>query len=81
MAGTIGDWLRYINMEKYISNFEGNGYDNLNFMGGGVVTKEELLEIGIVDSKDVSVLFESLKDRKNDFNFSVNQEPRPGKQS
>ena len=81
LAGTIGDWLRYINMEKYISNFESNGYDNLNFMGGGVVTKEELLEIGIVDSKDVSVLFESLKDRKNDFNFSVNQEPRPGKLS
>ena len=75
-VGTVSEWLRYINMEHYTTNFEGNGYDNINFMGGGVMTKDDLIEIGITDSKDVSVLIESLKDRKNDFDFNSNQEPK-----
>ena len=63
-------------MEHYTTNFEGNGYDNINFMGGGVMTKDDLIEIGITDNKDASVLIDSLKDRKNDFDFNANQEPK-----
>ena len=76
LAGTVSEWLRYINMEKYTTNFEGNGYDNINFMGGGVMTKEDLIDIGIIDVKDVSVLIDSLKDRSNDFNFDSNGIPK-----
>ena len=76
LAGTVQEWLRYINMEKYITHFEGHGYDNINFIGGGVMTKEDLLEIGVKDSKDCSVLIDSLKDRKHVFDFDSNQEPK-----
>ena len=76
LAGTVSEWLRYINMEKYTTNFEGHGYDNINFMGGGVMTKDDLTDIGITDVKDASVLIDSLKDRSNDFNFDSNGLPK-----
>ena len=76
LAGTVSEWLRYINMEKYTTHFEGHGYDNINFMGGGVMTKEDLIDIGITDVKDASVLIDSLKDRSNGFNFDTNGEPK-----
>jgi len=76
LATTIEEWLRYINMDKYLTNFEGNGYDDVHFIGGGVMTKEDLNEIGIEDTKDCSVLIESLKDRENLFDFDTNGEPR-----
>ena len=76
LAATVQEWLRYINMEKYLTNFEGHGYDNINFIGGGVITKEDLHEIGVTDSKDCSVLIDSLKDRKHQFDFDSNQEPK-----
>ena len=76
LAATVSEWLRYINMEKYTTNFEGNGYDNINFLGGGVLTKEDLHDIGITDNKDCSVLIDSLRDRSNDFDFDSNQHPK-----
>jgi hypothetical protein len=63
-------------LEKYVINFEANGYDNLAFIGGdGIMTIESLQQIGIVDSKDIQVLLESLKQRENKFNFDVNGQP------
>ena len=38
-------------MEKYTNNFIENGYDNIQYLGGGVVKKEYLMEIGIEDQK------------------------------
>ena len=40
------------------------------------MTKEDLNEIGIEDTKDCSVLIDSLKDRDNLFDFDSNGEPR-----
>jgi len=76
LAATVEEWLRYINMDKYLTNFEGNGYDDVHFIGGGVMTKDDLNEIGIEDTKDCSVLIDSLKDRDNLFDFDNNGEPR-----
>ena len=76
LAETVADWLKYINMEKYTTNFEGNGYDDIHFMGGGVMKREDLVDIGITDAKDCTVLIDSLKDRSNNFDFDSNQEPK-----
>jgi len=75
LATTVEEWLRYINMDRYLTNFEGNGYDDVHFIGGGVMTKEDLTEIGIEDTKDCSVLIDSLRDRDNLFDFDSNGEP------
>ena len=43
---------------------------------GGVMRREDLIDIGITDVKDCTVLIDSLKDRSNDFDFDSNQEPK-----
>ena len=62
-------------MEKYQATFEDNGYDDLCYMGGGLVTKEDLLEIGINDPQDCTVLIDSLRLREH--KFSYNEEGKP----
>ena len=47
----------------FLIRFEENGFDNMNYIGGDVLTKDDLNDIGITDNKDVSVLIESLKHR------------------
>ena len=32
-------------------SFEENGYDNINYIGGDVLTKEDLADIGITNNK------------------------------
>ena len=76
LAGTVAEWLSYISMQHYTTHLEGAGYDNINFLGGGVMTREDLLDIGITDPKDCAVLIDSLRDRANDFDFDANQEPK-----
>ena len=67
--------LRYISMEKYQATFEDNGYDDLCYMGGGLVTKEDLFEIGINDPQDCTVLIDSLKLREHKFLFDKEGKP------
>ena len=62
-------------MEKYQATFEDNGYDDLCYMGGGLVTKEDLLEIGINDPQDCTVLIDSLKLREHKFLFDKEGKP------
>ena len=62
-------------MEKYQTTFEDNGYDDLCYMGGGLVTKEDLLEIGINDPQDCTVLIDSLKLREHKFLFDKEGKP------
>ena len=57
-------------MEKYAASFIDNGYDNVSFIGGGILTKEDLHEIGIEDPADCSALLESLKERSNKFQMT-----------
>ena len=57
-------------MEKYAASFIDNGYDNVSFIGGGILTKEDLHEIGIEDPADCSALLESLKERSNNFQMT-----------
>ena len=78
LAGTVEEWLRYINMERYLTNFEGSGYDDIDFLGGGVLSREDLVEIGVTDCKDCAVLIESLKDRENMFEFAGPGKPTKG---
>ena len=75
LASTIEEWLSFINLRQYVANFEDNGYDNINYMGGGLMAKEDLLEIGITDPKDISVLLESLRHRQHKFSFRAEGEP------
>ena len=63
---TVEDWLTYIGLGKYIDIFINNGYDDLNFLGEDVINcKQDLLEIGISDEKDIAHLLESLKKKGN----------------
>ena len=75
LASSVQEWLRYISMEKYLNNFESSGYDDLSFMGGGMMSKEDLVEIGIDDQKDCSVLIDSLRLRNHKFIFNESGEP------
>ena len=60
------DWLTYIGLGKYINTFVENGYDDLNFLGEDIITcKQDLLDIGICDEKDITHLLESLKKKGN----------------
>ena len=62
-------------MEKYQAAFEDNGYDDLSYMGGGLMTKEDLIEIGINDPQDCTVLIDSL--RLRELKFSYDEEGKP----
>ena len=75
LTSTIEDWLSFISLDQYITNFEKNGYDNINYIGGGLLSKDDLIEIGISDPNDISVLIESLKYRNTKFCFD--DEGRP----
>ena len=76
LTSSLQEWLRYISMEKYLTNFETSGYDDISYMGGGVMTKEDLIEIGIDDPKDCTVLIDSLRVRENRFNFDEEGKPK-----
>ena len=75
LTSTVGEWLNFINLSKYAANFESNGYDNINYIGGGLLSREDLIEIGITDQKDITVLIDSLKHRLHKFHFKENGEP------
>lgn len=75
LTSTIEEWLSFISLDQYASNFEQNGYDNINYIGGGLLSKEDLLEIGITDPNDISVLTESLKHRNTKFYFDDEGKP------
>ena len=71
---TIEDWLTYIGLEKYIDVFINNGYDDLNFLGEDIIScKQDLIDIGILDEKDITHLLESLKKKGNSAGTLVNQ--------
>ena len=73
MLLTIEDWLTYIGLEKYIDIFINNGYDDLNFLGEDIIaSKQDLLDIGISDEKDISHLLESLKKKGNSAGTLIN---------
>ena len=60
------DWLTYIGLSKYIKTFIDNGYDDLNFIGEDIISgKQDLIDIGIMDEKDITHLLESLKKKGN----------------
>ena len=63
---TVEDWLTYIGLGKYIALFIENGYDDLNFLGEDIIScKQDLVDIGITDEKDITHLLESLKKKGN----------------
>jgi hypothetical protein len=45
-------WLSANKMDKYSSVLETNGFDSLLFLGGGMLTKEDLEDVGITNSED-----------------------------
>ena len=66
MLLTVEDWLSYIGLGRYNDNFINNGYDDLNFLGEDIIScKQDLLDIGITDEKDIAHLLESLKKKGN----------------
>ena len=63
---TVEDWLSYIGLGRYNDNFLSNGYDDLNFLGEDIIScKQDLIDIGITDEKDIAHLLESLKKKGN----------------
>jgi hypothetical protein len=70
LSSTVEEWLKYINMDKYAAAFLENGYDNMNFLGGGFITKEDLHNMGINDQADCSTLFESLKEHSHSYQMT-----------
>ena len=66
MLVTVDDWLAYIGLGKYIDIFLNNGYDDLNFLGEDIINcKQDLVDIGVSDEKDITHLLESLKKKGN----------------
>ena len=65
----------FIYLSLFVFSFEENGYDNINYIGNDVLTKEDLADIGIVNAKDIAVLIESLRHRENRFKFSEGGKP------
>ena len=63
-------------MEKYQAVFEDNGYDDLSYMGGGLMTKEDIFEIGINDPQDCTVLLDSLRLREHKFSYDEEGKPK-----
>ena len=63
-------------MEKYQAIFEDNGYDDLSYMGGGLMTKEDIFEIGINDPQDCTVLIDSLRLREHKFPYDEEGKPK-----
>lgn len=56
----ICDFLARISMNKYEMKFIANGYDNINFLNG-VVTLQDLLQIGIENYDDALKILKELK--------------------
>lgn len=66
MLLTVADWLTYIGLGKYTDIFINNGYDDLNFLGEDIINcKQDLVDIGIFDEKDITHLLEALKKKGN----------------
>jgi hypothetical protein len=57
---TVSDWLHYIGLGNYESNFTSNGFDDLDFVGSDLVTRSDLKSIGIVNEQDISHLIDAL---------------------
>ena len=58
---SVSDWLHYIGLGNYESNFVSNGFDHLDFVGCDILTRQDLKTIGIVNDKDTSHLIDALQ--------------------
>ena len=60
---TVSDWLHYIGLGNYHDNFISHGFDDLDFVGCDVITRQDLKQIGVVNEQDISHLSDALQKR------------------
>lgn len=58
---TVADWLDRLGIGQYLYTLIANGFDNLNFLGGGLMEDQDLQEIGIQDESHRKLLLEAAK--------------------
>ena len=57
---TVSDWLHYIGLGGYEDNFVSHGFDDLDFVGCDVITRQDLRTIGVSNEQDISHLLDAL---------------------
>ncbi|XP_071832043.1 ankyrin repeat and sterile alpha motif domain-containing protein 1B-like isoform X2 [Apostichopus japonicus] len=58
---TVADWLDGLGIGQYLYTLIANGFDNLNFLGNGIMEDQDLKEIGIQDECHRKLLLEATK--------------------
>jgi len=55
----ISTWLSALGLPQYLEILRQNGYDNVDFLSDGVLEEDDMISIGIIDSKHRRRLLES----------------------
>ncbi|XP_046655890.1 ankyrin repeat and SAM domain-containing protein 1A-like [Daphnia pulicaria] len=48
---SVADWLLSLGFQHYLGLFIANGFDDVDFLGDGIVDDSSLMEIGVLDSE------------------------------
>ncbi|XP_045113553.1 ankyrin repeat and SAM domain-containing protein 1A-like isoform X12 [Portunus trituberculatus] len=57
---TVGGWLRALGLPQYEDVFAAQGYDDTDFMNGGILESGDLRELGITQASHVQALGEAV---------------------
>lgn len=57
---TVGGWLRALGLPQYEDVFVAQGYDDTDFMNGGILESSDLRELGITQASHVQALGEAV---------------------
>ncbi|XP_071745713.1 uncharacterized protein [Lepeophtheirus salmonis] len=76
VLNSVPEWLQYISCQQYADNFEVNGYDHLDFIGEGFISKEDLSDMGIKNENDCKHILESLISLKLSSVLMVETDPK-----
>lgn len=57
---TVGGWLRALGLPQYEDVFAAQGYDDTDFMNGGILESSDLRELGITQASHVQALGEAV---------------------
>lgn len=58
---SIGAWLDSLNLGQYENMLIANGFDHLDFIGGGIIEEQDLMDIGIVEEIHRKMILEATR--------------------
>ena len=58
---SVGDWLETLGIPQYENTLIANGFDDLDFLGAGILEETDLVEMGVADESHRRLLLDACR--------------------